>query len=123
MTIANYDDFVVTSEGTWDLPASFPFEMAFRVTFEKAVMEYTNQGFTLYTDAGAEPIKLNKRQIAVAGGGNISDLGGYFDELEYFAGCLVAGKKPEKAGLSELSSFSRKWLRQATQSPDLQFKT
>ena len=101
MTIANYNDFVVTSEGTWDLPASFPFEMAFRVTFEKAVMEYTNQGFTLYTDEGATPIKLNKREIAVAGGGNISDLGGYFNELEYFAGCLVAGKKPDKATLPD----------------------
>ena len=101
MTIANYDDFVVTSEGSWDLPASFPFEMAFRVTFEKGVMEYTNQGFTFYTNEGAEPIKLNKRQIAVAGGGNISDLGGYFNELEYFTDCLKAGKKPDKATLPD----------------------
>jgi len=101
MTIANYDDFVVTSEGTWDLPASFPFEMAFRVTFEKGVMEYTNQGFTFYTNEGAEPIKLNKRQISVSGGGNISDLGGYFNELEYFATCLKAGKKPDKATLTD----------------------
>ena len=119
MTIASYGN----SEGTWDLPASFPFEMAFRVTFEKGVIKYTNAGFTLYTNEGATPIKLDKREIAVEGGGNISDLGGYFNEMEYFANCLVAGKKPEKAGLSELSSFSRKWLRQATQSPDLQFKT
>ena len=101
MTIANYDGFVVTSEGTWDLPSSFPFEMAFRVTFEKAVMEYTNAGFTLYTEEAATPIELKKRKIAVKGGGNISDLGGYFNELEYFATCLKAGKKPDKATLTD----------------------
>ncbi len=101
MTVANFDGFTVTSEGTWDLPASFPFEMAFRVRFEKGTVEYTNAGFTVYTDNGAEPIVLNKRKIAVEGGGNISDLGGYFNELEYFANCLVAGKKPEKAGLAD----------------------
>jgi hypothetical protein len=64
-------------------------------------MEYTNQGFTFYTNEGAEPIKLNKRQIAVSGGGNISDLGGYFNELEYFTDCLKAGKKPDKATLPD----------------------
>ena len=101
MTVASYDGFAATIEGTWDLPASFPFEMAFRVTFEKGVLEYTNAGFTFYDDAGASPIKLEKRKIAVAGGGNISDLGGYFNELEYFAGCLIEGKKPEKAGLAD----------------------
>ncbi len=101
MTVANFDGFTVTSEGTWDLPSSFPFEMAFRVRFEKGTVEYTNGGFILYDDEGAHPIELNKRKIAVAGGGNISDLGGYFNELEYFTSCLIAGKKPEKAGLAD----------------------
>ncbi len=101
MTVANFDGFTVTSEGTWDLPATFPFEMAFRVRFEKGTVEYTNGGFVLYDDEGTHPIELNKRKIAVEGGGNISDLGGYFNELEYFASCLVAGKKPEKAGLAD----------------------
>ena len=35
------------------------------------------------------------------GAGNISDLGGYFNELKYFTDCLKAGKKPEKAGLAD----------------------
>ncbi len=101
MTVANFDGFTVTSEGTWDLPATFPFEMAFRVRFEKGTVEYTNGGFKLYDDEGTHDIVLNKRKIAVEGGGNISDLGGYFNELEYFASCLTAGKKPEKAGLAD----------------------
>ena len=41
--IANYGDKVVTVEGSWDLPADFPFEMFYRVKFENAVAEYSHE--------------------------------------------------------------------------------
>lgn len=100
MTVADYGDFSVSVEGTWDLPASFPFEMYYRVKFERAVAELSNAGLKLYTDGGVEPVKLEKKCVSVAaGGGNISDLGGYYNELEYFTNCLKVGKRPEKASL------------------------
>ena len=100
--IANYGDKVVTVEGSWDLPADFPFEMFYRVKFENAVAEYSHEGLKLYTDGGVENVQLTKAFNAqVEGAGNISDLGGYFNELKYFTDCLKEGKHPEKAGLAD----------------------
>ena len=85
-TLMEYNDFVVTVEGTWDLPASHPFEATFRVVFEEAVVENAGGKFMLYTNNGAEEIHIEKKELAAVGGtgGNISDLGGYYNELLYF---------------------------------------
>ncbi len=100
--VADYGDKVVTLEGSWDFPAEFPFEMFFRVKFENAVVEYSNSGLKLYTGGGVEDVKIEKSFTAsVEGAGNISDLGGYYNELKYFTDCLKAGKHPEKAGLAD----------------------
>ena len=60
----------------------------------------------LYTNEGAEEIKIEKKEIAGEGfkGGNISDLGGYFNELLYFTEKAKAGKKIERATLSDASA-------------------
>ena len=101
-TLMAYKDFVVSVEGTWDLPASHPFEATFRVVFEKAVIE--NAGKLMRYDAnGAEEIVIEKKQLAGGGytGGNIADLGGYYNELCYF--CERAAKKEaiERATLAD----------------------
>ena len=77
-TLMQYDDFVVTVEGTWDLPGSHPFEASFRVVFENAVIENAQGKFICYDKAGAHEIKIEKKQLAGEAykGGNISDLGG-----------------------------------------------
>ena len=98
-----YDDFVISAEGTWDLPGTHPFEATFRVVFEKGVVENAGGKFMLYTNEGAEEIKLEKAENlgAVSGGGNISDLGGYYNELLYFTNCAKTGAKVEKAMLCD----------------------
>ncbi len=99
-TVADYFGKSVLIEGSWDFPADYPFEMMFRVKFEKAVAEYTHEGLRLYTDNGMQNVVLKKEFTAqVEGAGNISDLGGYYNELKYFTDCLKAGTKPEKASL------------------------
>lgn len=102
-TLMQYDDFVVGVEGTWDLPGSHPFEATFRVVFEKAVVENAGGKFVLYDDNGATDIVIEKKQLAGEGykGGNVSDLGGYYNELVYFCDKAAKGEKVEKATLCD----------------------
>ena len=101
-TLMQYDDFVVGVEGTWDLPTSYPFTATFRVVFENAVVENTGGKFMLYTRAGASEIVMEKKEL-VGGvqGGNISDLGGYYNELVYFCDKAKKGEKVEQATLCD----------------------
>ena len=105
-TIMKYADKAVSVEGTWDLPATHPFEATFRVIFEKAVVENAGGKFMLYTESGAEEIVIEKKQIAGEAfkGGNISDLGGYYNELVYFTDMAKSGAKIEKATLSDAAA-------------------
>ena len=101
-TLLEYADFAVGIEGTWDLPASYPFTATFRVVFEKAVVENAGAGFMLYTAEGATPITIEKKALLGAvEGGNISDLGGYYNELVYFTDRAKAGEAIEKATLAD----------------------
>ena len=83
------------------MPETHPFEATFRVVFEKGVVENAGGKFMLYTDDSAEEIKIEKTEGLGEGfeGGNISDLGGYYNELVYFTNCAKNGEKVEKATL------------------------
>ena len=102
-TVMKYPECVISVEGTWDLPASHPFESSFRVVFEQAVVENAGGKFMLYDKAGAQEIVIEKKQLAGGGykGGNVSDLGGYYNELVYFCDAAVRGAKIEKATVSD----------------------
>ena len=101
-TLMQYDDFVVGVEGTWDLPTNYPFTATFRVVFENAVVENASGKFMLYTSTGASEIVMEKKEL-VGGvqGGNISDLGGYYNELVYFCDKAKKGEKVEQATLCD----------------------
>ena len=100
-TLMQYDDFVVGVEGTWDLPGSYPFTATFRVVFENAVVENGGGKFMLYTVNGASEIEIEKKELAGEAykGGNVSDLGGYYNELVYFCDKAKKGEQVEKATL------------------------
>lgn len=102
-SLLSYNDFAVTVEGTWGLPVTHPFEATFRVVFEKGVVENAGGKFILYTDTDAKKIKIEKKEIAGSGfdGGNISDLGGYYNELVYFTDCAKSGAAVEKANIKD----------------------
>ncbi len=101
MSICKYDGFVVCVEGGWNFPGNYPFQANFRVKFEKAVLELGPAGFKLYADGKCEDVVIEKVELSVEGGGNISDLGGYYNELKYFTDCLKAGEAPKQAGLAD----------------------
>ena len=101
-TLMKYDSCAVTVEGTWDLPGTHPFEATFRVVFENAVVENAGGKFMLYTDDEAKEIVIEKKELTggESAGGNISDLGGYYNELVYFCECAKGGLPIERAELS-----------------------
>lgn len=98
-----YDNIAVTAEGGWDLSAGWGFQMAFQAVFERAVIDYdSGQSPTLRIvrdDQPAQPLAFAKPEVAASGdaGGNISDLGGYYNELAYFYEGLAAGRAPQIA--------------------------
>ncbi len=106
-TLMQYDGFVVGVEGTWDLPASHPFEATFRVAFEKAAVEYAGGKLMMYDENGAHEVSLEKREITGskyakgAASGNITDLGGYYNELSYFCERAKNGEEIGEARLAD----------------------
>ena len=101
-TVLQYADFAVSVEGTWGLPTPYPFTATFRVVFEKATVEYAGGKLTVYDEAGAREIAIEKTRLeGGAAGGNISDLGGYYNELVYFTDRAKAGLPVEKATLAD----------------------
>ncbi len=108
-TLMQYDRFAVTVEGTWDLPASHPFQASFRVEFENAVVENDGGKFMLYTREGSRTIDLEKKELEVHGGtkGNISDLGGYYNELYYFTKQAKADAPIVQASLRDAADSLR----------------
>lgn len=113
-TLMQFNGFAVSVEGTWDLPGSHPFEATFRVVLEDAVIENAGGRFMLYTKDGAEEIKIEKKQLAGEAykGGNISDLGGYYNELVYFTDRAKSGEKIERATLSDATASLELVLRE-----------
>ncbi len=102
-TTFSYDDAVVMVEACWDYPADFPFDAGFRVKFEKATAVMDGNGVTVYYNDGGvfkpeiKPEFVGDNNI----GGNLSSLGGYYNELKYFVDKLTAGEEPVIAPLCE----------------------
>ena len=91
-SIARFGDTLVQMEGGWDLPASAPFRMSFRAVFENGLVLFDQGPLTIYSSSEPPLVVSDLPSMPTAEtGGNISDLGGYFYELEYFYECLEQG--------------------------------
>ena len=98
-----YRDFTVMTEGSWDYPPSFPFEMSYIASFEKATVLFSSlYGLKVCPVEGDSFVPELKKACTVQSeaGGNISDLGGYYNELYYFIDCINKGIQPVKASLT-----------------------
>lgn len=105
-SLYRYGDAVVSLEGGWDYPETFPFEMAYRVSFEKATAVFSSAAspsLRIYETGGAvlEPALEESVTGEGASGGNISSLGGYYNELRYFLDCLTAGREIDVSTLQD----------------------
>ena len=111
-SLFKYGNAVVSLEGGWDYPAGLPFEMEFRVKFEKAVVVFNSgktPGLSVYFEDGTSvnPVMENSFDSESEGlGGNISSLGGYYNEIRYFLDCLKNGEEIRTISLEEgIKSF------------------
>lgn len=91
-------------EGGWNLPPKTPFKMAFRAIFESGAAIWDGGPMTIYP-ANGQPYQPEFPKMSAAGGGNISDLGGYFLEIQEFISCISSGK-PFTVSTSESSRES-----------------
>lgn len=98
VTTMQYDDFVITVEGGWDMPNTYAFSEGFRVRFERGAIEYKNGEIMVYDDNSADEVKLES-SIGSVKGGNVSDLGEYFYELTYFTDRIKANEEIKEASL------------------------
>ena len=96
-------DVAVSVEAGWDYPAAFPFTATYRVRFEKAAVTFAGGAVTVYPYDG-EPYQP-KIEAQYHGdnavGGNISSLGGYYNELKYFIEGIKGEHPLEIATLEE----------------------
>lgn len=93
-TTLRYPGAVVHLEGGWNFPEGTPFRMTFRANFEKAAVFMDGGPMTIYQD-GKDPLIPEFAKMNAEGGGNISDLGGYYAELEYFVNRMTSGQPLE----------------------------
>ena len=76
----------ISVEAGWNYPADFPFIADFRVKFEKATVVNAGGSLTVYPNEGGavQPKLAEEFRGDNDIGGNISSLGGYYNELKYF---------------------------------------
>ena len=73
------------------MPPGTPFKMAFRAIFEQGVVIMDGGPMTVY-EKGKEPYCPEFPKMEAGGGGNISDLGGYYHEIAHFIDRVQSGK-------------------------------
>jgi predicted dehydrogenase len=89
------------AEGSLCLSPGFPFSMALLVACEKATIRFDSglsPSLVVYPFDGPSHIPdLPVPKVGAAAGtaGNISSLGGYYNEIKYFTTCLREGRRPD----------------------------
>jgi predicted dehydrogenase len=73
--------------------------MAYRAVFEKGTLDFSlehSPTLALYpVEGGVVHPELPKPEVEASdAGGNISDLGGYFNEIQYFVNCIENNEEP-----------------------------
>ena len=96
-------DVSVAVESGWDYPADFPFTADFRVKFEKATVIGGGGVVNVYPVGGAAYQAELEEEFQGDNdiGGNISSLGGYYNELKYFVEGLQGKNDLSVATVSE----------------------
>ncbi|HXP61204.1 MAG TPA: Gfo/Idh/MocA family oxidoreductase [Dongiaceae bacterium] len=106
-TVFDYPGVAVCAEGGWNYPARWGFRMAYQAVFENACIDFdSNKAPTLsitWSDRAPEPMPFTAPSAgqSTTGEGNISSLGGYYNELRHFVSSIAAGRAPSDATLGD----------------------
>ena len=106
-TFYDYPDVAVCAEGGWNYPPKWGFRMAFQAVFERACIDYDSTKSPslaiTWADGAPEPMPFIAPATGQSktGAGNISALGGYFNELEHFIESVRVGRAPADATLAD----------------------
>ena len=97
-----YEDKMLSAEGSWDCRESQPFRASYTAFFEKATVFFNGleDGLVVCTDDKKEKIEA-KEELTKDVGINIKAGSAYADELEYFIDEILIGNGKEMAPLSE----------------------
>ena len=115
-TTYHYDGIAVTAEGGWDYPKKWGFQMAFQAVFERGAVEYDSTARpTLVATLGGgakRPLPFRQPRIGPSrrGLGNISSLGGYYNQLSAFIDCLEHDRHPTLATARQAADSVRTTL-------------
>lgn len=89
------------AEASLSLAPGYPFTMSLLVACEKGTIRYdsgSDPSLMVYLFEGepyAPELPIAEVGASTESTGNISSLGGYYNEIKYYIECLKAGKKPE----------------------------
>lgn len=97
-----YGDAVITTEGCWDFPSTFPFNASYIVKLEKATV-VMNGVVVVHLNTGEKivPELVDEFEPDVDLGINVTALGAYYTEIKYFIENILNGNGEEIAPLSE----------------------
>lgn len=90
-TTMKFGSKIAHLEGGWNFPQGTPFKHAFRAVYEKGAAIMDGGPLTIFED-GKEAFQPEFTKMSGEGGGNISDLGGYYHEIKYFVDCIQANQ-------------------------------
>jgi predicted dehydrogenase len=106
-TTYRFGSVVASAEGGWNYSAKFPFSMGYRINFEKgdAVFDSSRKPALMVYPKDKEPFAPEFKSVKAESkqGINISSLGAYYKELDYFTGRLIQGKKFDRSVLAEVT--------------------
>jgi len=102
-TAYHFKDVAVTAEGGWNYPKNWGFQMAFQALFENGAVEFDSGAIpTMTVTIGGgkkQPLGFKSPGAGESstGAGNVSSLGGYYNELKEFLSCLRRKTAPKVA--------------------------
>ena len=110
---------------TFGLPQEFPFTMSLLVVGERGTIRFDSSqspSLVVYPSDGSSyaPDVPKPGAGRASAAGNVSDLGGYLNEINYFLDCVANDKQPDLVTLDEAREAVRICLasRQSTESGD-----
>lgn len=107
--VYEYDDFFISAEAAW-FKGSSPFAAGYRFQFEHALVTYENNILKVYEENGN--VLESSPQTGLENGINLPSSDAYYNEIRYFAGCVlndepvsILSKEELKTVIDILDSF------------------